>query len=118
VYSNGRILVWAGRSTPLCHARADPNWTLEKYINFALWIVGSAITMGKSESSPDSSPAMAASPESSPVMATRPEPSQQPPSCTERLLEPTDDGEPKPAAIDEPSPPRATDLRIKLEPEP
>ncbi len=47
-------------------------------------------------------------------------PSAQPPSprCSERMPEPTADGEPKPAATDEPSPHRATVLRSDAEPEP
>lgn len=46
---------------------------LENYIRFVFYIDGSAFTMGKQESGPESSPAMASSPMSISVMAAIPE---------------------------------------------
>ncbi|KTG36775.1 hypothetical protein cypCar_00026301, partial [Cyprinus carpio] len=45
-----------------------------------------------------------------------PEPSPPSPRCVERMPEPTADGEPEPAMTDQPSPHRATELRIATEP--
>ncbi|KAL0189336.1 hypothetical protein M9458_016435, partial [Cirrhinus mrigala] len=46
-----------------------------------------------------------------------PEPSPPSPCCAEPKLEPTTDGEPMPAAINEPSLRRATELETAPEPE-
>ncbi len=46
-----------------------------------------------------------------------PVPNPPSPRCAERMPGPTADGEPEPAATDEPSPHRATVLRIAAEPE-
>ncbi|KAL0181346.1 hypothetical protein M9458_023752, partial [Cirrhinus mrigala] len=59
--------------------RADPCWSLKSYINFALWIAGSAFTVDEAKSSLGSSHVSVTSPESSHIMAPSPKPSQLPP---------------------------------------
>ncbi|KAL0177683.1 hypothetical protein M9458_026577, partial [Cirrhinus mrigala] len=78
--------------------RADLCWSLKSYINFALWIAGSAFTVDEAESSPGSSHVSVTSPESSPILAASPKPSQLPPHGAV-LPEPTANGEPEPAAV-------------------
>ncbi|KTF96398.1 hypothetical protein cypCar_00006221 [Cyprinus carpio] len=50
---------------------ADPCWLLRKYINFALWIAGSAFTVHKAESSPGSSHVVATRPRGPTQVQTR-----------------------------------------------
>ncbi len=58
---------WCGlvEDIRLVMPRADPSWSLKKYINFALWIAGSNFIVGEMESGPQSSH-VAAAPQSVP----------------------------------------------------
>lgn len=73
-------------------------WTLESYINFALWMNTSTFTVGETED--DSS---LVQPHRTDIALPDTEPS--PPSfrCAEHKPEPTADGEPIPTTINKPS---------------
>ncbi|KAL0172570.1 hypothetical protein M9458_032881, partial [Cirrhinus mrigala] len=90
----------------------DSCWTLQNYINFALWMNGSTFTVGEAEE--DSN---LVQPHLADVSQHDPEPSQPPPQLTEPVSEPTADGEPEPKAT-ETIPMGATAQWIATEPEP
>ncbi|KAL0183553.1 hypothetical protein M9458_019249, partial [Cirrhinus mrigala] len=90
----------------------DPSWTLQSYINFALWTSGSTFTVGKVEE--DSA---LVQPHLADVSQHDPEPSPPPPRLAEPEPEPTTDGEPEPRAT-EPSPLGVIARGIATEPEP
>uniref|UniRef100_A0A673G4K5 Beta-1,4-N-acetylgalactosaminyltransferase n=1 Tax=Sinocyclocheilus rhinocerous TaxID=307959 RepID=A0A673G4K5_9TELE len=60
--------------------RADPCWSLRKYINFALWIAGSVFTVDEAESSPGSSHVVAASSSAAPSLNPPAAPFSSPPA--------------------------------------
>ncbi|KAI2660973.1 hypothetical protein H4Q32_027566 [Labeo rohita] len=84
----------------------DPCWTLQSYVNFALWTNGSSFTVGEADE--DSN---LVQPHLANVLQHDPEPNQPPP----RLAEPEPEPEPKET---EPSPMGATAQWIATEPEP
>ncbi|KAL0176876.1 hypothetical protein M9458_029206, partial [Cirrhinus mrigala] len=90
----------------------DPCWTLQSYINFALWTNGSTFTLGEVEDD-----TTLVQPHLADVSQHDPEPSQPPPRLAEPEPEPTADGEPEPKAT-EPSALGVTEREIATEPEP
>ncbi|KAL0187276.1 hypothetical protein M9458_018946, partial [Cirrhinus mrigala] len=89
-----------GLDDDLCFVmpHGDPCWTLQSYINFALWTNGSTFTLGEAEE--DSA---LVQPHLADVSQHDPEPSPPPPRLAEPEPEPIADGEPEPRAT-EPSP--------------
>ncbi|KAI2666664.1 Chromatin-remodeling ATPase INO80 [Labeo rohita] len=90
----------------------DPCWTLQNYINLALWMSGSTFTLGEAEEDSD-----LVQPHLTDVSQQDPEPSPPPPRLVEPEPEPTADGEPEPIAT-ELSPLGVTALENAMEPEP
>ncbi|KAI2647746.1 hypothetical protein H4Q32_023971 [Labeo rohita] len=89
----------------------DPCWTLQNYINLALWMSGSTFTLGEAEEDRD-----LVQPHLADVSQQDPEPSPPPPRLAEPEPEPIVDGEPEPRAT-EPSPQGVTALENATEPE-
>ncbi|KAL0182310.1 hypothetical protein M9458_021685, partial [Cirrhinus mrigala] len=73
----------------------DPHWTLEDYINFALWVDGSTLTAGEVDLDHN----ISIRPHLADVSQPGPEPSPPSPRCVDPKPEPTAVGEPMPAKI-------------------
>ncbi|KAL0165109.1 hypothetical protein M9458_040862, partial [Cirrhinus mrigala] len=92
--------------------RGDPCWTLQSYINFALWTNGSMFTLDEAEED-----TKLVQPHFADVSQHDPEPSQPPPRLAEPEPEPTADGESEPR-VTVSSPRGATAQKIATKPEP